>query len=1102
MPHPYARSISRLRWSAVIMTLLCSFLFLPATHAQVNTGGSATTANHQKQIVGYITNWDAWKSANHGVPGAGSLTHLNIDYSKYTILNFSFFGVARDGSLHSGDFRNKQIYQPGQVQEPAQLLHGGVFDSWDMHLIFGELEYKWDFTDPKVQAAGFVADGAGWKNTKNGISGPMPVPLHKEGGVNGLIDMAHQHGVKVMASIGGWSMCRHYPEMAADPAKRAKFVADCKRLIGMGFDGIDFDWEYPGPYAGMNFTGTQADFANFTTLVQEIRQAIGATKLITAAFSASPSKLQGFNWSALGNLMNYFNMMTYDFNGGWSTIAGHNAPLYDYPGAEVNNFSWNATYQALTSLGVPAQKINMGAPFYGRGVITSGAAALNAPTQKTQRTIDPDGPVSTAADYSNWGQFDGTPNYEYIRQKKGSWTEHWDDNAKVPYLTNGNYFLSYDNERSIGLKAQYVVDKGLAGVIVWTVFGDLEVGGSATTFGSKLVRYSSVKSPLVNKLNEVFAQGNTGMPVVSITSPVNGATVTPGSSVVINATASDAGGSISKVEFLLDGAKVGEDASSPYSYTINTIAAGNHTLSAKATDNSGNTASASVSINASTNTPPVVSISSPSNGTSYTAGNSITITAQATDNGSIAKTEFYQGTTKLGEVAASPYSFTWSNVQAGSYALTVVATDNEGATATSAVVNVTVTGGSNCPGVAVWQQTAVYTNGMEVQYNGIKYVAQWWTQNENPETHSGASGVWKNLGSCGQSNVAPVVAITAPANGQSFTTGATVTITATASDTDGTVTRVEFYQGGIKLGEDTSSPYSVTWSAGPVGNYVLTATAYDNSGASAVSHAVNIVVTGGTNTPPVVNITSPANGASYPAPACITIDVSASDADGSIVKVEFYNGSNKIGEDISSPYSFSWCNVQAGSYSITARATDNGNALTTSSAVTVTVTSADNCNSLPQYTENNGYVAGSVVKNAGSYYECKEWPYSGWCNGAAWAYAPGTGTYWQDAWRLSGNCAGSALLAAAVTEDFSIGYHPNPFTDKLSIDIVLEQESDLSLVLFDFSGTAVQKVFSGRKEAGHHQFDVNGLGLSPGVYILKAAKGSQGSPTHIQLFKK
>lgn len=91
------------------------------------------------------------------------------------------------------------------------------------------------------------------------------------------------------------------------------------------------------------------------------------------------------------------------------------------------------------------------------------------------------------------------------------------------------------------------------------------------------------------------------------------------------------------------------------------------------------------------------------------------------------------------------------------------------------------------------------------------------------------------------------------------------------------------------------------------------------------------------NTPPVVSLTSPSNGSSFTAPAALTIQASASDPDGSVSKVELFAGALKIGEDTTAPYSVSWSNVAAGSYSLTARATDNAGAMTTSSPVTITV---------------------------------------------------------------------------------------------------------------------------------------------------------------------
>jgi hypothetical protein len=190
----------------------------------------------------------------------------------------------------------------------------------------------------------------------------------------------------------------------------------------------------------------------------------------------------------------------------------------------------------------------------------------------------------------------------------------------------------------------------------------------------------------------------------------------------------------------------------------------------------------------------------------------------------------------------------------------------------------------------------------------------------------------------GGTNQAPAVSIVSPSNGANFTTGSSITVRANASDADGSVTKVEFFNNGSKLGEDASSPYEYTISNAVRGNYNLTAKATDNIGASTTSSAIVVIVNDKVNNvPPTVAITSPASGANFITGASIAIRATASDADGSVSKVEFFNNGSKLGEDASVPYEYTISGAAKGTYNLTAKATDNGGASATSSSVAINV---------------------------------------------------------------------------------------------------------------------------------------------------------------------
>jgi hypothetical protein len=433
---------------------------------------------------------------------------------------------------------------------------------------------------------------------------------------------------------------------------------------------------------------------------------------------------------------------------------------------------------------------------------------------------------------------------------------------------------------------------------------------------------------------------------------------------------------------------------------------------------------------------------------------------------------------------------------AGTFSLDVrVAATAAGKTFHIEMDGVNISGTINVPnttGWQIWQTVTVTTSSLTTGQKIMRIVMDSGDFNLNKVTFSSGS------------NPPPTAGISSPANGASFTAPASITINANASD-NGSVAKVEFFNGTTKLGEDTSSPYSYAWTNVAAGSYTITAKATDNLGATTTSSGVNLTVTSTSNPPPTVSITSPANGATFTAPANVTINANASD-NGSVTKVEFFNGATKLGEDTSSPYSYAWTGVVAGSYSITAKATDNQGAVTTSSAVGITVNgSGGTCASVAQYVENGGYVAGSRVKNAGSQYECKPYPFTGWCNGAAWAYAPGTGTYWSDAWTLIGTCSGGRSSTKPKSDTDFMGFddfetasrglhlYPNPgktgAVQTLTLDFEKEPGS-VSINLRNMNGAEVLGRYF--HEVKNRSLTVELPNLPNGMYLIRV-KSEQGS---------
>ncbi len=189
-------------------------------------------------------------------------------------------------------------------------------------------------------------------------------------------------------------------------------------------------------------------------------------------------------------------------------------------------------------------------------------------------------------------------------------------------------------------------------------------------------------------------------------------------------------------------------------------------------------------------------------------------------------------------------------------------------------------------------------------------------------------------------NQPPLVSISSPTKNTGYIAPATITIEANATDSDGTITKVEFYNGQVKLGEVTKAPYLFKWNSVPEGGYQITAVATDNKNAKTVSSPVTVVVNkpaSRINQPPFVRITNPDIGETFKRNESIILKAEALDPDGTISKIEFRIGNEVVAELSEAPWVFNWQNADTGQYVITVIATDNLGAVSQSAEVAFTV---------------------------------------------------------------------------------------------------------------------------------------------------------------------
>jgi len=266
---------------------------------------------------------------------------------------------------------------------------------------------------------------------------------------DGLLDPSlnqrvHEENRKILIAFGGDGNSDGFGPMATDSVVRRNFVNNVYTfLTNNNYDGIDIDWEFPQ---------TDDEKRGLTKLVKELREKFDSNDpslLITMAVGASDWSGQHFEYEKMKDYVNWFGMMGYDISGSWSSVSGHNAPLYK----NKDDWSWNDGYYYLHSTrSIPNEKLVLGLPFYGKEFNAAGIYKQYSDSV-------------TSLKY-----------YEVINEITScGWDYFWDSKARVPYLLNTERtkFITFDDTNSVKEKVEYVINKNVAGVMIWALGQDV-----------------------------------------------------------------------------------------------------------------------------------------------------------------------------------------------------------------------------------------------------------------------------------------------------------------------------------------------------------------------------------------------------------------------------------------------------------------------------------------------------------------------------------------------------------------------------------------------------------------------------------------------------
>lgn len=266
--------------------------------------------------------------------------------------------------------------------------------------------------------------------------------------------------LKVIVSMGGWTGCYSCSPVFAIDSSRKIFASSVKKLLNdFHADGIDLDWEYPTIPGPPGHPYSPDDKTHFSALIQTLRDTLGNNKEISFAAGGFTRYInEAVDWGIVTPLVDRINLMTYDLITGYDTITGHHTGLYS---TSKQKESCDNAVNLLLAKHVPAGKLVLGAAFYAR--VWEKVADGNEGLYGKGRFL-------RGISYSNFAK---------LLPADSGFVYHWDEEASAPYLYNPakQWFVTFDDSRSIALKTRYAIDKKLDGIMFWQLAEDRYTDG-------------------------------------------------------------------------------------------------------------------------------------------------------------------------------------------------------------------------------------------------------------------------------------------------------------------------------------------------------------------------------------------------------------------------------------------------------------------------------------------------------------------------------------------------------------------------------------------------------------------------------------------------